>query len=146
MSEGSLPPFGVFRSKFLPFSLAKRVSGRLKRSLRRSQLEEEVDTSSKVRSQAAAAIREYADSQATLFERAERLRERAERLENEGTPSDSARNRAERAESEVATGLVSLRASFSADSSTREKRLAFDQEVEALYPTIRLSDADPQPS
>lgn len=146
MSEGSLPPFGVFRYKNLPFSLAKRVAGRLKGSLRRSRSGEEAEPTPAIRSRAAAAIREYAVSQATLFERAERLRERAERLESEGTPSDSARNRAERAESEVAAGLTKLRASFLTTANRKEERLAFDQEIEALYPAIRLLLSDPQPS
>ena len=98
-----------------------------------------------IRSQAAVAIREYADSQATLFERAERLRERAERLEGEGTPSDSARNRAERAENEVATGLADLRTTFE-KTSGEEGRSAFDKEIEILYPTLKFSFAPPQAS
>jgi hypothetical protein len=89
-----------------------------------------------LRSRAASVIREYAHVHATLFERAERLREKAERLEKDGTPSESARNRAERARREVETGLDALRASF----ATSEERRAFDREVERRYPDFRLSD------
>ena len=96
-----------------------------------------------LRSRAAAAIREHANHYATLFERAERLRKRAERLESEGTPSDTARNKAERAEREVASELSNLRAEFlgsagSTDTGITEKGFAFDQEVNALYPSLEL--------
>jgi hypothetical protein len=90
-----------------------------------------------LRSRVASAIGEYARAHATLFERAERLREKAERLEKEGTPSESARNRAERAKREVEVGLAALRATFGA--SSREERRAFDREIERRYPDIRLS-------
>jgi hypothetical protein len=90
-----------------------------------------------LRSRVASAIGEYARAHATLFERAERLREKAERLEKEGTPSESARNRAERAKREVEVGLAALRASFGAFS--REERRAFDREIERRYPDFRLS-------
>ena len=46
---------------------------------------------------AASAIREYAAKHAALFERAERLREKADRLEKAGIPSESAANRAKMA-------------------------------------------------
>jgi hypothetical protein len=91
-----------------------------------------------VRSRAASVIGEYARAHATLIERAERLREKAERLERDGTPSESARNRAERARREVEAGLDALRASFAA--SSRAERRAFDREVERRYPGFRLSD------
>jgi hypothetical protein len=41
-----------------------------------------------------------------------RLGEKAEWLEKAGTPSESARNRAERVREEVVAGLAALRASF----------------------------------
>ena len=125
--------------------MVKRVAGRLKRGRRRTDSEEKGDLDPEIRARAAGAIREYADAQATLFERAERLRERAERLEGEGTPSDSALNRAERAESEVAAGLTDLRASF-VTGSGEEGRLAFDKEIEILYPALKSSVISPQPS
>ena len=90
-----------------------------------------------MRSRVASAIGEYAQAHATLFERAERLREKAERLEKEGTPSESALNRAERARSEVEAGLAALRATFGA--SSREERRAFDREIERRYPDFRPS-------
>ncbi|MBD0253956.1 MAG: hypothetical protein ICV31_05590, partial [Rubrobacter sp.] len=52
-------------------------------------------------SQAASLIRDYARDHAALFEREQRLREKADRLESAGTPSESAANRAERARLEV---------------------------------------------
>ncbi|MGF1471048.1 MAG: hypothetical protein ACFB50_04795 [Rubrobacteraceae bacterium] len=60
-------------------------------------------------------------------------------MESEGTPSDSARNRAERAEEEVVSGLAGLRASFEKSVGTREGQLAFDHEFEVLYPDLKLS-------
>ncbi|MCA1688448.1 MAG: hypothetical protein LC714_07640 [Actinobacteria bacterium] len=92
-----------------------------------------------MRSRAASIIQEHAAVHATLFERAERLREKAERLEMDGTPSESARNRAERARREVEAGLAALRASFAASSGGHAERRAFDREVERRYPALRLS-------
>ncbi len=91
-------------------------------------------------SRAASVIREYAEAHATLFERAERLRAKAERLEKAGTPSESARNRAERAWREVEAGLAALRASFATSVGGREGWRAFDREVERRYPAFRFSD------
>jgi hypothetical protein len=85
---------------------------------------------------AASAIREYASAHAALFERAERLLEKAERLERAGIPSESAANRAERAWAEVETGLLALRASFASSAGRRAGERAFDHEVERLYPTL----------
>jgi hypothetical protein len=91
-----------------------------------------------LRSRAASVIGEHARAHATLFERAERLRQKAERLERGGTPSESARNRAERAREEVEAGLSALRASFAA--SLDDERRAFDREIERRYPGFRLSE------
>jgi hypothetical protein len=85
---------------------------------------------------AASAIREYAREHAALFERAQRLREKAERLERVGTPSESAANRAERARMEVEAGLLALRASFASSVGGSAGERAFDHEVERLYPTL----------
>ena len=68
------------------------------------------------------------------------MREKAERLEKSGTPSESARNRAERARREVEAGLAALRASFVASVGGHEGLRAFDREVERRYPTFRPSD------
>jgi hypothetical protein len=87
-------------------------------------------------SRAATAIRGYASEHAALFERAERLREKADRLERAGIPSESATNRAERARMEVETGLLALRASFASAAGGRAGERAFDHEVERLYPTL----------
>ena len=88
-------------------------------------------------SQAASEIREYAREHAALFERAERLRAKAERLQGEGTPSESANNRAERARREVVAGFLALREHF-APYAEKERR-AFDQEVGRLYPGLAIS-------
>ena len=87
-------------------------------------------------SRATSAIRQYADEHAALFERAERLREKADRLERAGIPSESASNRAERARSEVETGLLALRSTFASSAGGRAGKHAFDLEVERLYPTL----------
>ena len=87
---------------------------------------------------AASAIREYAGKHAPLFERAERLREKADRLERAGIPSESAANRAERARKEVEAGLLALRASFASSVGGSAAELAFDHEVERLYPTLGI--------
>jgi hypothetical protein len=92
-------------------------------------------------SEAASAIQGYAEAHAALFERAARLRERAERLEREGTPSESARNRAERARREVVEGLAALRASFA--DGDRERVRAFDREAGLRYPAFAVTDESP---
>jgi hypothetical protein len=88
-------------------------------------------------SQAASLIRGYARDHAALFERAYRLREKAERLERAGTPSESAANRAERARIEVESGLLALRDAFAASVGERER--AFDHEIGRLYPALGTS-------
>lgn len=85
---------------------------------------------------AASAIGEYAAKHAALFERAERLREKADRLEKAGIPSESAANRAKRARREVEAGLLALRASFASSVGGSAGERAFDHEVERLYPTL----------
>ncbi len=144
MSEGSLPPFGNLKSGFLPFSLIKRAAdsfrGRFRRPQPGGRPEPATEPGPELRSRAAAVILEYAEAHPALFERAERLRARAERLESEGTPSDSAYNRAERAEGEVEAGLAGLRESF-AEAGTGTGRagyVAFDREVQLRYPALKM--------
>jgi hypothetical protein len=94
-------------------------------------------------SMVATAIREYAEAHATLFERAKRLGEKAERLESSGMPSESATNRAERTRREVQAGLAALRTSFVESSSGEDEGgRAFDQEVERSYPAFALPGAN----
>ena len=88
-------------------------------------------------SQAASLIRGYARDHAALFERAYRLREKVDRLERAGTPSESAANRAERARLEVEAGLLALRDAFAA--SVRERERIFDLEIGRLYPALGTS-------
>jgi len=90
-------------------------------------------------SRARSAIRQYADEHAALFERAQRLREKADRLERAGIPSESAANRAERARSEVESGLLAVRASFASSAGGHAGERTFDLEVERLYPTLGVS-------
>lgn len=111
---------------------------RLRNGLRQPRREKESSPDTADRERARKVIREFAASHATLFERAERLRARADRLESEGTPSDSALNRAERAEKEVAAELVGLRTAFLEAFESREGQLAFDLEVGTLYPSLDL--------
>ena len=112
MNEGSLPSFATVALRHLPGAVGRglgRLFGRLRRRRREAS---PAPQDAALRSRAASAIGEYAHAHATLFERAERLRERVERMERAGTPSESARNRAERAM----------------------------REVERRYPAFRLSD------
>ena len=128
MSEISLPRLRTLRLRSFP-GIAGRVLGKF---FRRGKGEPDVALAS----QAASAIREYAHEHAALFEREERLRAKAERLAEAGTPSESANNRAERARREVETGLLALRSTFASSAGGRAGERAFDLEVERLYPTL----------
>lgn len=141
MSEGSLPPFRSIWPRFSPGGLLKRPFGRLARRLR-TRGEEDVAPNPGLRARAAEAIQLHTETHAALFERAARLREKAERLESLGTPSESAVNRAERAEREAELGLSELRGAFVA-SNGEEGRRAFDSEVENRYPSLRVPNASP---
>ena len=82
-------------------------------------------------------VREYLRSQATNLERAERLGDRAARLEGAGIPSESARNRAERAREEVIAGLSALRRRFVEAAGGGDGARAFDRAVDFLCPTFK---------
>src|ERR687890_1445515 len=125
MRERSLHLLGRLRLR----SVARRALGRLF-----SGREREPAPDLALIPRAALAIREYAREHAALFERAQRLREKAERLERAGTPSESAANRAERARMEVEAGLIVLRDAFAVSLEERER--AFDHEVGRLYPAL----------
>ncbi len=92
-------------------------------------------------SRAARAVREYLDAHAASLERAARLEEKAERLERAGTPSESVRNRAQRAREEVVAGLAALRASFVKAAGGRDGAYAFDRVLEQRCPAF----APPRP-
>jgi hypothetical protein len=130
MSESSLPLLDALRLRSF-LGGTRRVLGRL---LGRRKRDPAPDLA--LISLAASAIREYAAKHIALFERAERLREKADRLEKAGIPSESAANRAERARSEVEAGLLALRASFASSVGGSAGVRAFDHEVERLYPTL----------
>ena len=131
MSEISLPLLRVLRLRSFPV-VAGRALGRVLALRRKKPAQDEA-----LVSQAASAVRQYAREHASLFEREERLRAKAERLERAGTPSESAHNRAERARKELEAGLLALREHF-APYAEKERR-AFDQEVGRLYPGLAIS-------
>jgi len=130
MGEISLPLLRTLRLLSFP-RIAGRALGRLF-GRRRGEAAPDVALAS----QASSMIREYAHDHAPLFEREERLRAKAERLSEAGTPSESANNRAERARMEVEAGLHALRDLFA--PAAGERRRAFDQEVGRLYPRLGL--------
>jgi hypothetical protein len=130
MSESSLPLLNALRLRSFPGG-ARRLLARL---LGRREKDRAPDLA--MISLAASSIREYAGEHAALFERAERLQKKADRLEEAGTPSESAANRAERARKEVEAGLLLLRAAFASSEGGSTGGRAFDQEVERLYPTL----------
>ncbi|MDP9481241.1 MAG: hypothetical protein M3R38_37185 [Actinomycetota bacterium] len=141
MSEGSLHPFGAMRPRSFPGAI-KRALGRLA-GRARPPAERAPAPDPALSSLAASTIEEYARAHATLFERAERLKEKAERLASSGMPSESANNRAERARREVQAGLAALRASFiESRGAGGTAGSAFDREVERLYPSLDLPGSD----
>jgi hypothetical protein len=141
MSESSLPPFGSARNpRALPRLAKTRARSRVAAALsklrgltRRRERSGTEDAPDPLENRAARVVREYLDAHAEIVERAARLQEKAGRLEREGTPSESARNRAERARGEVAAGLVALRARF-VEAVGREGARAFDRVVAMLAP------------
>lgn len=139
MSEGSLPPFGVSGARSIPGAVA-RALGRLFGKPRYER--EEIPPDPALSRRAADAVGRHAGDHAALFERAERLTEKASRLERAGTPSDSASNRAARARGEVEAGLAALRASFVKDEGP-DGAAAFDREVEGRFPALGLKTRNP---
>lgn len=87
-------------------------------------------------SRAARTVREYLEAHAANLERAVRLEEKADRLEKDGIPSESARYRAQRARGEVVAGLAAQRASFVEATGKWEGAHAFDRAVELLCPAF----------
>jgi hypothetical protein len=130
MSEISLPLLRTLRLRSFP-KVVGRVVGRV---FGRKKAESAPDLAMAL--QAASAIKEYAREHAALFEREERLRAKAERLAQAGTPSESANNRAERARTEIEAGLLALRDRFA--PSAGEKRRVFDHEAGRLYPRLAV--------
>jgi len=141
MSESSLPPFGPARNpralprlaKTLARSRAAAALNKLRGLTRRRERSGTQDAPDPLENRAVRVVREYLAAHAESVERAARLQEKAGRLEREGTPSESARNRADRARGEVAAGLVALRARFVATVG-REGARAFDRVVAMLAP------------
>ncbi len=125
--------------RFSPISLLRQAFGQALDRVRAESRSGEGDGDPEARSRAADVIRAHAESHAALFERAARLRARAERLEREGTPSDSAANRAERAVGEVRSSLAELRSTFAASGGEGDLA-AFDRELGLHYPEFRISE------
>jgi hypothetical protein len=88
-----------------------------------------------LRPDAAEALEAYASAHPALFERADRLRERAERTGSDGTPSESARLRAARAREEALAALTGVRASF-VSRYGEGADVAFEREFDARYPVV----------
>ena len=146
MSESSLPLFGPTKVFLRTFRLKrlKRVFERLpiRKRCEAGPTEEEPA----LESRAVRSVREYLDAHAAHLERAMRLEEKAERLEEASIPSESARNRAERARREILPALTGMRASFF-EASGHEGARAFDRAVEILCPAFAsgaLSDGHPR--
>jgi hypothetical protein len=137
MSKSSLPFFASLRSRFPRRFLPFRASAAFSRLFARNERWEDRIDPSPLESRAARLVREYLRAQATNLERAERLGERAERLEKAGIPSESARNRAERARDEVMVGLAALRDRFVESAGGGDGARAFDRVVEVLCPTFK---------
>ena len=145
VSENSLPLFGP--TKVLLRTLRPT---RLKRVFERLPFGKRHDAGpngeeSALEPRAVRSVRKYLDAHAANLERAVRLEEKAERLEA-GIPSESARNRAERAHGEVLPELTALRVSFF-EASDQEGVYAFDRAVELLCPVFAsrfLSDEHPR--
>jgi len=133
MSESSLPLFGRMRFRHVLKTLRRpRLKGTLRRLYVRRRDAGAVLTPG-LEARAERTVREHLNAYAENFERAVRLGEKAERLEA-GTPSESARNRAERAREEAVAGLAALRASFV--GATRKGGHAFDRALERRCPAF----------
>jgi hypothetical protein len=134
MSESNLPLFGPARLRRLlgTFRLTrlKEALGLLYTRRRDAGSARELEP------RVVQSIRGYLDAHASNLERAVRLGEKAERLEKAGTPSESARNRAERARADVVVGLAALRASFVEAAGAREGARTFDRAVKLLCPAF----------
>ncbi|HEX2108125.1 MAG TPA: hypothetical protein VHF70_02465 [Rubrobacteraceae bacterium] len=134
MSESSLPLFGRMRFRlFLKTLRRPRLKGALRRLYTRRRDAGAVLTPG-LEARADRTVREHLNAYAENFERAVRLGKKAERLEEAGTPSESARNRAERAREEAVAGLAALRASFV--DATRKGGRAFDRALERRCPAF----------
>lgn len=92
-------------------------------------------TEEDLRLDAAEALEAYASAHPALFERADRLRERAERTGSDGTPSESARLRAARAREDALAALIGVRASF-VSRYGEGADAAFEREFDARYPVV----------
>lgn len=124
----------------------KRTLGRLTLRKRRGAVPVQAEAPA-LESRAARSVGEYLRVHAANLERAVRLAEKAGRLEEAGTPSESARKRAERARGEVVYGLAALRASFVEATGEREEARAFDRAVALLCPAFaprHPSDGSPR--
>lgn len=88
---------------------------------------------------AAKALEDHLRQNATSLDRAVRMRDQAERLDREGTPSDSARNRADRAREELADGIARLRRAM-ISSGEEESARALDLQAMKIDPPIQPAE------
>lgn len=88
-----------------------------------------------LRRTAAEELEAYTRAHPAPFERAERLREKAERTGGDGAPSESARLRAERAREEALMALAGVRAAFVGRYGAGSGGV-FDLEFDARYPVV----------
>lgn len=135
MNGESITSLGTAGLRALPEKI-KRKAGRLfgRKAAEGGDHSRAPTASPELRERAANDIRGYAEENETLFNRASRFEEKAERLQaSDGTTSESAQRAAERARAEIRAGFSDLRSSF-ASAHGDEGRFAFDAELEALYP------------
>lgn len=118
-------------------SRLKETLGRFYARVRGSYGGVEPAETPELESRAELVVREYLGLHAGMVERAARLGKKAERLERDGIPSESARNQAERARREVVAGLVALQASYVEAAGGREGANAvFDRVIEFICPAF----------
>lgn len=139
MSERSLPPpFGRTGFRLSLRNLQwPRLKGLLRRLYTRRRDAGDVRVPA-LKLRAEQTVHEHLETHAASFDRARRLGEKAERLEEAGTPNESARNRAERAREEVVAELAALRASFIEATGRRRGARVFERVLERRCPTFAL--------
>jgi hypothetical protein len=138
MSEGSLPPFGISGTKSLPGAL-KRALGAIFGLPRRRARRPEPDRAWACVRAPSSGVTPASTPRSSSGRSG--LPSRRVRLEEAGTPSESANNRAGRARQEVEAGLAALRDAFVA-SEGRDGGEAFDLEVSRRFPVLEPRGLD----
>ena len=138
MSESSLLPFGPAKVLFILKALQSTHFKEALRGLYTGRRRGLGNTQKPAESRAIRCVHKYLDAHAASVERAVRLEAKAERLERAGIPSESARQRAERARGEVVSEVTSLHATFAETTGEREGTVAFGRAVKLLCPAFAL--------